>query len=103
VVSTVIGVHGAVAHNLGALAALLGEHDTAEAHLAHALEIHEALRAPFFVALTELEWGRLRLTRRGRADKERARRLFEAADLLAARHGYPGVARAAAAQRTKAR
>ena len=50
---------GAVAHYLGMLAAVLGRTEAAEAHFREALEIHRRLRAPYWIASTQIEWARL--------------------------------------------
>ena len=59
VVSIGIAIHGALAHYLGHLATVLGRYDTAETHFTKALAIHERLQAPFHLARTHLEWGRM--------------------------------------------
>ena len=63
-------VYGAVAHYLGHLATVLGRYDTAETHFTQALAMHERLEAPFHIARTHLEWGRM-LIARGQPDDER--------------------------------
>jgi hypothetical protein len=80
-----------VAHVLGRLATVLGRHHDAEAHFAEALVVHQRLRAPFFIAETELAWGRLLAgSRPGRSTPL----LVDAAE-LAARYGYRRVQRLA--------
>jgi hypothetical protein len=83
---------GAVAHYLGRLASVLGQPDEASAHFAKAHGIHERLRAPFFIASTQLEWGRLLRT----TEPERARGMLTRARDLAATHGCARVERVAA-------
>jgi class 3 adenylate cyclase/tetratricopeptide (TPR) repeat protein len=84
-------VVGAVAHNLGTLATVLDRFDDAEAHFAHALEIHERIGAPFFVALTQLEWGQMLLARRGPGDLGRSETFLRAARDIAQSRGYAGL------------
>ena len=90
------GVIGAVAHFLGALAAVLGRYEAAEAHFAQALDIDERLGAPFFMARTRLEWGRMLQARRAPGDLDRARELLQGAQDLADAHGFAVVVRRAA-------
>ena len=59
---------GAVAHYLGLLAHTLDRHDEADRWFGQALALHEAMEAPFFVALTQTAWAELL------ADREQARR-----------------------------
>jgi class 3 adenylate cyclase/tetratricopeptide (TPR) repeat protein len=101
-------VDSCVAHYLGALAAVLGEGGRAREHFSEALAIHTALRAPFHVARTQLEWARTLLAGGGPADAEQARTLLagggpadaeqartllEEACSAAVRHGYTLVGR----------
>jgi tetratricopeptide (TPR) repeat protein len=97
VICTGCSLNGAGAHFLGELATVLGRYDAAEAHLAEALRIHEALGAPFFIARTHLEWGRTLAARRGAGDLVRARDLVEKAQQIASTRGYLVVERRAAA------
>ena len=90
-------IQGAVALPLGTLATMLGRHEDAEDHFARALEIHERLAAPFFIALTRLERGRMLLSRRAPGDLTRARTEVQGALDLARRFGYAGVERDAGA------
>ena len=87
VVSSGIAIYGAVAHYLGHLAAVLGRYDTAEAHFAKAQAIHEQLQAPFHLARTHLEWGRMLLARAQPDDRDAARAHLESARDLAHRYG----------------
>ena len=52
-------VHGSVAHYLGLLAHTLDRHDEADQWFGQALAFHEAMEAPFFVALTQTAWAEL--------------------------------------------
>lgn len=84
-------VLGPVAHYLGLLAIVLGRTEVAETHFAEALPMVERLGAPFHIARTKLEWGRLLLDR----DRERATALLIEARALAAENGCAGVGRRA--------
>ena len=90
VIFTVPTVHGAIAHDLATLAAVLGRYDEAEAHFAAALQVHERMRAPFFTALTLLEWAR---TLRRRADDQsaRAETMLCQAHAIASEYGYAAI------------
>ncbi|MBV9872212.1 MAG: AAA family ATPase [Frankiaceae bacterium] len=88
---TGVAMTGAVAHYLGRLADLLGRHDEASVHFAKALSIHERLRAPFFIAQTQLEWGRLLQT----TEPDRARGMLTRARDLAAGYGCARIERVA--------
>ncbi len=81
------GVYGAVAHYLGHLATVLGRYDTSEAHFVQALAVHERLLAPFHIARTHLEWGRMRLVRGQPGDDRYARAHLESALDLALQYG----------------
>jgi tetratricopeptide (TPR) repeat protein len=89
--------HGAQAHPLGALAAVLGRVEEAHHHFALALDIHERLEAPFHIARTSLAWARLLLEHGDDHHVSRARDLLTRSAALADRHGYAVVGRRAAA------
>ncbi len=88
-----IMVQGAVAHYLGRLAHLLDRHDDADRWYGQALELHEALDARFFVALTQAAWAELLADRDQAGDAARARELADAALPVAREHGYGYVER----------
>ncbi|HEY2180602.1 MAG TPA: AAA family ATPase [Solirubrobacteraceae bacterium] len=71
---------------LGMLAALLGEHESADQHLGFAFEFHERNGAPLWAARTLLGWANA-LAARGEALRahEKAARALE----LSREHGYP--------------
>jgi DNA-binding SARP family transcriptional activator len=83
-----ITVQGAVQHSLGTLSAVLGQFDAAEDHFKRAFRIHCKLGAPFFIAITQLEWGRMLLLRRAEGDSTTAKTMFHSARDLALHHGY---------------
>jgi predicted ATPase len=88
---TGVGMTGAVAHYLGRLGTLLGKHEEATAHFGRALSIHERLRAPFFIASTQLEWGRLLQT----TEPDRAHGMLTRARDLATTYGCDRIERIA--------
>jgi class 3 adenylate cyclase len=87
---------GAVAHSLATLAGLLQWYDEAEHHFERALAIHKRLEAPFFIARTHLEWGRMVLARGRPGDRDRGRAMVHEAARLARRFGCSAVERRAA-------
>jgi class 3 adenylate cyclase/tetratricopeptide (TPR) repeat protein len=86
---------GPVSHYLGGLAAVLGRHDQADAYYARAAALSAQMGAEFFVARTNLSWGRMLAERRGPDDAERARDLLTRARASAEARGYGTVARRA--------
>lgn len=77
-----------VALSLGGLASVLGRYEDAESHFTQATELVNRNRMKFFAARTQLEWGRMLITRGRPGDLGRARTLLEQARSLAADHGY---------------
>jgi tetratricopeptide (TPR) repeat protein len=96
VVYSGISAWGCVDHHLGAVAAVIGRYAEAEEHLRAAAERNAALRAPIWVARTELATARLLLLRDGPGDRERGRALLERAASAAQRLGSATLARRAA-------
>ncbi|MES1193168.1 MAG: AAA family ATPase, partial [Solirubrobacterales bacterium] len=96
VVYSGISAWGSVDHHLGAVAGVIGRYAEAEEHLRQAAELNVALRAPIWVARTELATARLLLTRDGLQDRERGRALLERAAAAAQRLGSATLARRAA-------
>lgn len=84
-------VAGSVARPLGRLATLLGQCDAAEAHLRDALAVHERLRAPYWIARTQLDWADLLLVRDEPGDRQAARELVRASRQIAEAHDYAGL------------
>jgi hypothetical protein len=80
---------------------VLGRYDDAEAHFLQALETHESLEAPFFTALTQLEWARMLLIRRTPDDVARAETMLHDSKVLAERHGFAGVEKRAREELSK--
>jgi tetratricopeptide (TPR) repeat protein len=85
--------YGAVALYLAMLATVLRRFDDAEVRFAQAMDIHQRLRAPFWVARTEVEWARMCATRGTEGDHRRATDLLEQATHSASVHGFAGIAR----------
>jgi class 3 adenylate cyclase len=74
-----VGTTGAASAALGVLATTLGRFDDAERYFEHAIELNRKLRAPTWVAQTQLRYANM-LARRARAgDRERALALLQAA------------------------
>jgi|GEM_PF-363782 len=96
VVYSGISAWGCVDHHLGAVAGVIGRFAEAEEHLRQAAELNVALRAPIWVARTELATARLLLARDGPQDRERGRALLERAAAAAQRLGSATLARRAA-------
>jgi len=90
---------GAVALYLGMLATVLGRFDDADAHFAEAIDIHQRLQAPYWIARTQLEHARMLLDRRGCDDSPRAAVLLEQVEATADEYGFAGLTRHAAALR----
>jgi tetratricopeptide (TPR) repeat protein len=86
----------AVCHYLGTLAAMLGNDARADEHFSAALAVHSALQAPFHVARTQLELGRMLLGRGAAGDVPRARELLNDAQSTASHFGYGSIERNAA-------
>ena len=96
VVYSGISAWGTVDHHLGAVAAVIGRYAEAEEHLRQASELNASLRAPIWVARTELATARLLILRDGPQDRERGRALLERAAATAQRLGSATLARRAA-------
>jgi hypothetical protein len=80
-----------ICHYLGGLAWVLGRDDEADAFFARSATMCRGIGAQFFLAQTELLWGRM-LARRGRTeDRDRARELLEHARSSAIAQGYASV------------
>jgi hypothetical protein len=88
-----ITAQGSVAHYLGCLAHTLDLHLEADEWFRQALAFHEAMEAPFFVALTQAAWAGLLADRDQPGDRQRARALAEAALPVAGARGYGYVER----------
>ena len=83
-----INVSGSVAHYLGLLAHTLDRQEEAERWFDQALAIHEAMDAPFFVAMTQTAWAELLADRDQPGDADRARALVATALPVASQRGF---------------
>jgi class 3 adenylate cyclase len=90
---------GVVAFYLGILATALDHFDDADAHFAEALEIHEGLRAPYWIARTKLEQARMLDARGGPDDRARATVLLDKVEATAQEYGFAALMRHAAGLR----
>jgi len=68
-----------ISHFLGGLATVLGHHDEAEAYFARSAQMCRDVGTPYFLAETELLWGRMLLRRRRDGDIETAGGLLQRA------------------------
>jgi hypothetical protein len=89
-------VYGSVAYYLGLLAATMGRDADADAHFAAAARRHDDMRAPYWLALTRLEWARMLVERDRPGDAARARELLAQAHAVAEDLGLDTVRRRAA-------
>lgn len=94
-------IEGSVAHELGALATVLGRDDDAERHFAEALALHQLMDDPFHVARTQLGLAELLTRRSGPEVAARVRELIESSAMMAERQGFAGLVRRAAALRAQ--
>jgi tetratricopeptide (TPR) repeat protein len=84
---------GAIALYLGMLATVLERFDDAEAHFAEAMEIHERMRAPYWIARTQLEPARMLLARGGPDDNSRSVALLDQVETTAGQYGFAALTR----------
>jgi predicted ATPase/DNA-binding SARP family transcriptional activator/class 3 adenylate cyclase len=90
---TIAADQGVVARRLGLLAALLGRDTDAEDNFRLALDLHERLEAPYWIARTQIDYADLLLRRNQRGDAKMARDLLSAAGDMAGTRGYAGLRR----------
>lgn len=96
-----IGFNGLIAFEpvamyLGGLATVLGCYDDAEAYFQESDRLSRGLASTFFVARTELAWGRMLLARGAADDRARADEKLGSAHDAGVAHGYGGITRRAA-------
>ena len=84
-----------ISHYLGGLAEVLGRYDEAEAYFAQSVRMCERLGARFFLAQTQLLWGRMLARRSGAGADGPARDLLSSARTAAVDRGWAGVLRRA--------
>jgi class 3 adenylate cyclase len=87
---------GPVSCYLGGLATVMGRYDEADAFFAQSAGISSRMGAKFFVARTNLLWGKMLAERKATGDVDRARELLIRARTAAVELGYGNVERRAA-------
>jgi class 3 adenylate cyclase/tetratricopeptide (TPR) repeat protein len=80
--------NGAIARPLARLATLLTNHDEAEKLFAIAHDVHERLRAPYWIARGQLDHADLCLVRRASGDVARVQQLARSAQATATEYGF---------------
>jgi class 3 adenylate cyclase/tetratricopeptide (TPR) repeat protein len=88
-------VQGAIARPLARCATVLGDYDQAEQWFSIAHDLHEHLRAPFWIAIGQLDHADLCVARDADGDLARARDLATTAAATAAEYGCAGLTRRA--------
>lgn len=91
-----VTVGGSVSHCLGGLAGLLGRYDETERYFARATAVHEKLKSPYLLALTQLSWARVLMDRAAPGDAARAVELARLVHDASQRHGFATAGRRAA-------
>jgi tetratricopeptide (TPR) repeat protein len=89
--------YGSVAYYLGLLATTTGRYDAADAHFSAAASRHDDIGAPYWLALTRLDWARMLLARGRAVDAARAWALVDQAHAVAGDLGLAAVRRRAGA------
>jgi hypothetical protein len=74
---------------------VLGRFDEADAYFVQSSELSTRIGAKFFLARTNLAWGRMLVERRAPGDLDRARDLLAKAHGAAVAHGYGVIERRA--------
>jgi hypothetical protein len=97
VASGSVTASGLVGHSLGGLATVLSRYDEADSYFNQASASSARMKAKFYVAATDLQWGRMLAERQASGDAEKAQELLVKAHNAAAAHGYGNVERRAAA------
>ncbi len=82
---------GAVDRPLGRLSTLLGRYDDAQEQLNQALEMHERIHAPYWIARTRLDLAELSVNRSNWTDTEIAHDLIQDVQRIAHDFGYEGL------------
>jgi uncharacterized protein HemY len=88
---TTVSCHGAIARPLGRLASLLGDYGKAEVYFRVALDLHARLEAPYWTAVTQLDYADMLVARDAGGDVEQARELSANALATARQYGCAGV------------
>jgi DNA-binding CsgD family transcriptional regulator len=90
-VGHMVSCYGAADRQLGALAATLGEAETAERHFEHALDLNRRMGARTWLAHTQYEYARFLRARKRTGDRRLADALLGEAAVLAGRIGMPAL------------
>ncbi len=93
--SSGITAEGPVSRPLGGLATVLGRYDEAEGYFAQSAAMSDRMGAKFFLASTELLWGKMLAERRAPGDAQQARERIVRARTSAAANGYVNIERRA--------
>ena len=86
---------GPVSHYLGGLATVSGHYIEADAYFSQSAAMSGRMRAKFFAARTDLQWGKMLAERQAPGDAARARELLIKAHAAAVANGYRNVERRA--------
>ncbi|MBI1886651.1 MAG: AAA family ATPase [Chloroflexi bacterium] len=90
--ATLVAYQGSVPHYLGLLATTMGRWREAQRHFEDALEMHEKMRSPPWLAHTRYEYARMLLARGEPGDREKAQALLSQALATARELGMQKVA-----------
>ena len=93
---TDVATSGPISRTLGGLAKVVRRFGEAESYFSHSVAASHRTGAKFFVARSELAWGKMLLERRDSGDREVARKLLTSAHASGVLHGYGTIARRAA-------
>jgi class 3 adenylate cyclase len=97
VASGSVTASGLVSHSLGGLATVLRRYDEADAFFTQSSASSARMKAKFYGAITDLDWGCMLAQRQAEGDTEKARDLLTKAHNAAVAHGYGNVERRAGA------
>ena len=97
VASGSVTASGLVSQSLGGLAPVLRRYDSADAYFDRSAAMSARMDAKFFIAMTDLLWGRMLAERKAEGDAEKALDLLTKAKVAGAANGYANVERRAAA------
>jgi tetratricopeptide (TPR) repeat protein len=86
---------GPVSYYLGGLSVVLGQFDEADARFAQSASLLKRMGARFFAVRTDVEWGKMLISRGAPGDAEKAIGLLGDARALAVAHGYGTIERRA--------
>jgi tetratricopeptide (TPR) repeat protein len=92
IAATSVSCQGATARPLARVEAMLGNYEDAERHFLVALDLHTRLDAPYWIALTQLDYAEMLLARAAPADATHAHDLIASALAIAQQFDFPGLA-----------